>query len=603
MATRGDEPNLGALREALPATVTGIGVVLAHYLIFAAYLPDETGRLGHDYSLFLTHLLDGFFWYEANGPFSVPWFTPSFCGGVPKFPNPQSLYYSVPQLLVLFVGPVRSLGLTLLIFDVAGFAGCYLLQRRVFGLSRPVALLGATLFLFNTLYSSRMLVGHLTFHSFMLAPTVCYLLLRPVAPRGRSLRAGIALDGVLAGLLIAYVAATGMAHVLLPLLWIALFMAALRALVDRGSFDLGSFAARFSVAGVVALGVCAAQLVAALALLERFPRTLYPLPGVASIWGLIRLALRSLFLSGADGLGRELLVNSRWTFGRHEFEYGVGVLPLGMLILGAAGLRRRPRRIPRVPLTCILLLLALPLAMNYYSPGWNAWLKRLPILSNSSLLLRWFSVYIPASVVVASLALDRAAGLKPFRIWIAAAGIAFVVIGATFAHREDDSQRYDPQPVERAYAEVRSGVLSPAITRISVPRNRAGREYPAKFRNDAMTEGASQLLCYEPLFGYRLESFPRGVLESGPALAEREGLLNLKNPSCYVYPDENGCAPGDHFAASQRDRAEAFASYRPFPFEISRRQALANRISVASLGIVACYWIVVAARRLMDRIP
>src|SRR5206468_4973037 len=35
---------------------------------------------------------------------------------------------------------------------------------------RPIATLGAALFLFNTCFSSRMLIGHLTFHAFMLVP-------------------------------------------------------------------------------------------------------------------------------------------------------------------------------------------------------------------------------------------------------------------------------------------------------------------------------------------------------------------------------------------------------------------------------------------------
>ena len=128
--------------------------------------------------------MDGYFWYEANGLLSVPWFTPSFCGGLPKFPNPQALYFSVPQLLVFFVDPLQGIRLTLLLFGFVGLAGTYALLRRAFAVSRPVALFGGTLFLFNGLYAHRMLIGHLTFHSFMLVPVLALLLLRPVGPAG-----------------------------------------------------------------------------------------------------------------------------------------------------------------------------------------------------------------------------------------------------------------------------------------------------------------------------------------------------------------------------------------------------------------------------------
>ena len=89
------------------------------------------------------------------------------------------------------------------------------------------------------------------------------------------------------------------------------------------------------------------------------------------------------------------------------------------------------------------------------------------------------------------------------------------------------------------------------------------------------------------MFGYRLETFPRRPLRVGPIDAGPNDLFNLKNPACYVFPEENGCAPGGHFQSGDHDRAMAFASYRPFAFERSAIQTTADGVTVAALAAIA----------------
>ena len=50
------------------------------------------------------------------------------------------------------------------------------------------------------------------------------------------------------------------------------------------------------------------------------------------------------------------------------------------------------------------------------------------------------------------------------------------------------------------------GVLTTADAQVVAPPE----------RNDTMTAGISQLLCYEPMFGYRQEWYPMKGLEPGP---------------------------------------------------------------------------------------
>jgi len=58
----------------------------------------------------------------------------------------------------------------------------------------------------------------------------------------------------------------------------------------------------------------------------------------------------------------------------------------------------------------------------------------------------------------------------------------------------------------------------PEITAIGAFTDCSGRVALPLFRNDLLVKGASQLRCYEPLLGYRLEWFPKRQLHPGPIL-------------------------------------------------------------------------------------
>jgi hypothetical protein len=88
-------------------------------------------------------------------------------------------------------------------------------------------------------------------------------------------------------------------------------------------------------------------------------------------------------------------------------------------------------------------------------------------------------------------------------------------------------------------------------------------------------------------------------LVPGPIFEIRDGVFNLKNPSCYVFPGENKCVPGDHFTVDQRAAVENFTAYRPFDFEAPWYQTTATWMSILSVcaalaALVA--WFVVAIR-------
>ena len=574
-----------ALQDEAPFLLAGL-VLWGFYLnLILPYLPNAAGNWAPDYYLHFPNLLVGLAWERANGPFVAPWFNPSQCGGVPYFADPNVAYYSLPQALAFFMPIASAIRASVAIFAALGFIGAYVFMRASFAASRAAALLTAALFLFNGFYAARMMAGHLTFHAFMLAPWVGALLL----PTPRTLPASwtsLVARCLGTALLFAYSFQSGMVHGIPPVVLSMLMLLLLHGLPF--GFSWRPFLI-LSLGGLGALALSASKLSAELAWLSQFPRDLYPLPGIAYLP--VALLIGPLTLLGYAPEKPHWLVNTVWLIDRHEWEYGVSVAPF-LLFASALARWTIASRIKAfagptlAALAVLAFLIAVPTALNLYTPGWNAFLKSLPYFGNSNTLLRFLSAYILPITVGAGLALDFVAppDAPNWRGGTALAALAIAImalqnVATPRAYYADTA--YDPSAIEAAAADVRAGGSLPPVTRIA--DDAAG---PAA--------GVSILSCYQPLFGYKREVFPREELHVGP-IETALGPLNFKNPTCYVFPSENACDPGDPFDADDRERARAFAAYRPFPFVRSTIQNWADAINAAAIGLFAVGLVGIAA--------
>ena len=572
-------------------------LLVAYYLIFGQFFPSMDGTLGHDYSRVLPDLLDGYFWFRSNGLFKPFWFTPAFCGGQPALGAPESGFYSFAQFLTFFVNPLTSVYATVILFASLGFWGFYLLLSSCFGSSRQAAVLGGALFMFNGFFIHRMMIGHFAFHGVMLIPWIAYFLLRPTEKRVTTL-----INGAAAGCMLAYGAYSGMVHLLLPCALAVLGIASIHGITCRKSLG---FLQHSLIAALVASGLSAAKLTAALLFLHNFPRSDYALPGVTRIWDALHLLFSMLFLSPADiaEQAQPMVAGMQWVLSRHEWEYGITVVPLLIILTGTVVMLGRMRSAkPQLSLSkwawlaLLGFILALPFALNIHTPEWNAFLKQVPLIRSSSNLLRWILVYIPVVTLIAALFLDRISLLASRRNGILMAALAtLILINAVKDRNFYHSQGYRPDTIVSAWQAAHAGTTLPRIQHIGafVDANNRILVQMTGNASDMITAGVSQLACRNPIFGYWLEHFPVKTLHRGPVLEETEGRLNLKNPACYLYSEQNNCTPGDHFTVAQREAAQAFASYKPYPFSFSTGQQIANWVTQATLALLAVLFAVV----------
>lgn len=563
------------------------------------FFPNHLGRLGYDYGLFLPWFTAGRFWQAVNGPLVPPEFLPSFCGGVPFLFNPQSVYWSLPQALMAVLPPMTSLIVSWVFFGIVGAAGMSGLLRRAFRTSDTAALLGAVIFLLNGFYTARMIIGHVTFHGVMLLPLIALLLF--ARPDERHGRVGATARSLCAALLLAYLFYSGGTNTILPMMLALLVLALL--LTHRGCWHRGILPVT-ATASLLWIAMCAYKLLPALAFAGHVVRP-------------VSLRMTDSLMSLLGGAGISLFVPQalawfpadKLVLDRVELEYGVGVVPL--LVLGAglsaAGRRGELHRLfvdRRWLLTlAIALLLAVPILVNWDAPGLRWLLLHLPIVKMMSVMLRFWFAYVPVLCVLTALLADYLIPDTVRRaLWVSGAMLLTIAQSMATDMRYYADQAYDPAPLLAAHARIAAGGAVPPVTQIADPWLVNGRVHPDDAgRNAALVAGISDYPCYEPMFGYRLESFRQGRLSAGPVLEEKAGLLNLKNPACYVFPAENSCRPGDEFTAVQRKQAAAFSQYRPFDYAWPASQYVAAGVSLLALLLSLGGLMIAAAAMLATR--
>lgn len=104
-----------------------------------------------------------------------PLWDPNHCGGVSMWGQPQAQMYSPTWWATgLAFGTVRGHKLFILLHHVVGFAGMFLVARRLFRLSAPAAALAAVAWAFSGFFAWRGAGGHSTFLAFHYIPWIYY---------------------------------------------------------------------------------------------------------------------------------------------------------------------------------------------------------------------------------------------------------------------------------------------------------------------------------------------------------------------------------------------------------------------------------------------
>ena len=561
--------------------ISGVAMVALNALVMSRDYPV----VGHDLRYYIPRLLDTDLHLRLNG-LGIQWYTPSFGGGLPAFPNPQHLQHSILQVLTFFVNPWLAVLMAMAIFELAGFYACYCFLHRRLGLQPEASVLGAVFLVANGFYLEHMIVGHVGFQMF---PLIAVLLLaltdtrRPVA----------AVASVVALVLAVMVYQAGIYLIILLGLSIGLTLPVVM-LINARLINVVRVAAIGVLGGALALLIASPKISAVMAFMQHFPREVEDVYDAGFVQALAGLGVQ---LVGAMVIAPVVLLAGQapeslaagftWITGVGEqigmWEIDTGLSPVLLLCLVAAAIQftvspraRASWRLDRRQLLALAATLVIAwvlveatLARGLVYP----WLKTLPILKSLHVNPRVAATFIlPLCILGAVWVNQWQTSLGRRRLTVAAIAVAIACPAIYLLLPGNIQQRsFDVGPSMAFARAIRDGA-APPVTAIVWQED-----------SDALIAGGSSYRPYEPLFGYGLETFA-GEAQPGAVRDVRDGHFNMSHPASLVFPEENGLRVFERIPASDQSGLEAFAARRQPPWHIPARQAWLNATAIASLA-------------------
>ena len=548
-------------------------------------------RVGHDYGYHIPRMLDAYLHQEING-FEIQWFTPSFGGGLPSYPNPQDIQYSLPQLLMFILNPWVSLMLSLFIYSSIGFISFYFLLKNECRLSKNASLLGAIFILANGFYVEHAIVGHVGFQQFPLLGVIFYLMfskkIKPI-PSGIFLGATIAL----------IVHHSGFSVIVIFLLSLLIMIPLMSLLVPQVVHGRRWILACLT-GTLVAFLLSASKLSAVYSFMRFFPRQVSDVYGKTYFQGILGIVLQMAgcmvlipyyLLTGKELSEISVLFHRATGANYGIWETDISISPAIFLLL-FLGIISVFRSLPKmkgikssqgkiVPLA--ILLFGIWLAADFtLSQGWlYQFINSLPIIRSLHVNVRFASAFIfPLSFLGAYIfdtysRIDRRITRRAF-ILINFFALSFLPF-YLFLPPQEHHRSFNLNSSMWTYAQIKQGERFPIQEIVNVVDSNVFKKNASNFQK-----------LREPLFGYGLEYFnPR--LQIGPVFEVNNGCYNMTNPVSYVFPEDNNLQQFDCFLVDQKENLELFINRKQPVFNLPARQKIADIFNLIALAALISY--------------
>ena len=573
-----------------------IAILTFHQIIFQQFFPNSKGLLGHDYSQYIPNLIFGKIWFY-NSFLSIPWFTPSFCCGIPFYPDPNTAYYSIPQLIFLIFDPISSIKITFFIMSLISYLGMYLLLRKNFKFDNYTSLLCASLFLFNGFFVYRAIQGPLI--SYVIVPLYCFFLIKSFENYHKKINY---IYLIISSIIFAHFFHSGSGSVILIILTSITCILLFYSQLIRSFKILINFFLSLFLGVLISLS----KITAALFFLENFPRK-YPPTEFHSLFSFFKNIFLSFFIKPDEKYFNENLT-SMLPFGLHEMEYSLSIVPL-ILLFFVFFLNKKIFKFEYFNLIIFLLLFIIfliPIFLNINFFNQYQLIEKIPILKNNWVRFRWLSIYIIPIIIFSGILIQNLNFNNSTKKKLAVSMIVVLLIQNFIKDKSwyYNDLKYNSKNVMNFYEKLNKNNI-PEIKGPAILMNSDGTPKHSDNKNDLFFKSYSPLTCYQPIFGYGLEKLDaRKIVFNHKHVFEDNSYIlysskfdknvnnfTFFNPSCFIFPKENNCLPGDTFKISEKEKLSKFTTYKKFEFEQNKLQKISNIVSFFTFIVCLLYLI------------
>lgn len=561
------------------------------------YLNATYPAVGHDYAYFMPRLVDTHLHYKVNG-LSIQWYTPSFGGGLPAYPNPHQMQFSLVQLLTWFVNPWWAILASIVIYSAIGFVAAYYFLKQLLGLQPLAGILGAVFFTVNGFYFQQMAVGHLSFETFPLFAVIVVIIANPRLPGW--------LAGIFLSLIYALLIYSGSFYVAFISLLGLLVVIPLIYLLKPSLLSAKRLLAIALWGGALTVLLSGSKVYAVSAFMQLFSRAVsdqYNTNWLTGVGGITFQFIGTMTIAPLLVLiGKSPIVFivrlAEWTGSPYSFwELDAGLSPalLVLLIGGAlAFLSRKPDRKLSIPikrllvLVCLIIAILLVIEFILASGVVYPQIRDLPFLRSMRVNSRWTSAFIFPLAVVGAVIFDKwtqnwKSKQKTLAIFLLLNGIALAGMWAYYL-------------IPMKYQVRNFGVGYPLTAYEKIQREGEtfvmDRIIPDINDWEVFQASASGLRPFETLFG-DIETF-RTNLHEGSVYDISDGYFNMTDPTGFVFPKENQSIPFERIPLADRDKLTDFIHHRQPKWNLPVAQQLLNWAAlitlVLELGSVGIYW-------------
>jgi len=521
-------------------------LILIFVILIKLSLHFSIDKIGHDYSALIPALFEYKYFRLNNSILSVFLYSPTLCGVIPAFANPNNAFYAFYNLFVYINN--------FIIFQISIYLFCTLIAfyynyklLRFFNFTVFVSFFSSLIFSFSEFFYIKILVGHLKYTYFAFFPIIIYYFF--VSKSIFDLRIIISI------ILTSSIIYGGSAD-LIPFLYYSLILTLALSKVLNIHIDNKLFLCKFLIYIIFSIGISLFKIVPSYLFLSNFERSEYAIKNVTDN---VFLFLSNFFTNSFLPFTQKLdtILSETSSLGTWEVSFGLGLA--GFLLFFLALLRININIKIKANILFLLLIVIFPFVFFVKNPIYDILIGLFPFNFYTH-YQRYIYSYFPLIIFIYAIGFKSISKFKSKKL----ISIIYIVLALFFIF----DKLYIP-PWQSRSELFWDKNISKEIVRLSeidYPKNyffinEQKFEKNYNLKNTGIFSNACILNCYESIFGYNNEKLSLIKLKTGQINLLSDSHYNAFKPDCFLKFNSYNCKPGDLYSKDDFSELNSIQGY------------------------------------------